>query len=399
MRISMKAKSLMIVMALIISASFANAEISTNVKNDVGQQQANQNNLTFGDNYGSTEMINPTKLDSNVNVPLSPFMNEGWKIWALKNKKTFGINQIEALRNSSYGLDREVRFWQTREKQNNEILILPREVVGFDTVSEMGYVKVITHKPDLLEGVIHEALYLAVKEGKINNALVLVRGKFITNGKVRSLGGFGGGGSPIGSATDPSKIIVSGAIGSGIGSSQAWVDEGFEVKIVSYDSIPPAYFASLKSETNEVDNKTIIKTAENTPKNPTTNFDTDEHMIKDALNEYPEKQDQIKNVYDIAAGLNNDWPNLIANKTTIWFIGSADERGTEEYNAYLGLKRGRETALTVAKLLVNKYNHDPEEVVNIIKYASTGENNPISNEYKKNRVVYIVRGEIISNLN
>lgn len=399
MRISMKIKLLIVVMVLIISASFINAEDNNTTINeiDIKVSEEQQNSVVFGDTNVSPELINPTKLDSNVNIAQTPFMdNENWAIWRPANKQTLNTKQIEALRNTSYDLEREPRFWQTHKYQSDNILILPQFIYGYDTVTEMGYIKVTAHKAYLLEGIICEALYLAMLEGNINNAIVLVRGMLITNGKVISIGGFIGGGTPIGSATDINKIVVTGASGSGIGWSKAWVAKGFEVKIISYSHVPANYFAKLKSQS---DKKNAVNTTVSAHKDPTVNFDTGEYTVKSSLSEYPEKENQDEIIESIILKIHNDWEKLISNNTTIWFIGGADERASREYNALLGLNRGKEVSLVVAKSLVNKYNHNPEEVVKVIKYASTGKDEPISNAYKINRVVYMVRGEIISKIN
>ena len=395
-------KIFLVILFLLFRVHFVDAATDIGVDNAVDQKQGQSNNFSYetGDYYGSQDIPNITRLDSNVTMAPAPFLNEGWKVWSPRNRKVINIRQIEGLRNDSYSIKREVRFWADYSTESKSVTILSREFankfVGHSDVFEIGYVKVSTRDPLVLEGLINEALYLAVKEAKIRNALVYVRGKNVTNGRVMSIGSMIGGGAPIGGGTDPSSIVVSGAAGSGIGSSQAWVDQGYEVKIVSYNKIP-SYSSRKKIIAS---NEESVKRA-SSPSMPAIYFDTDEHIIKDSLAENSNVNNQNKKIENIALEIKNQWPDIMSSQDKFWFMGGADERHTEEHNSDLGRRRGKTVAAEVAKLLVHKYRINQDEVVDRvkIKYASSGEDNPESDKYKNNRVVYVVRGEIISKLN
>jgi outer membrane protein OmpA-like peptidoglycan-associated protein len=355
--------------------------------------------------------------------------------WAILKGAPFNKTKIKRVKNERKGWLSET-VTDTGEDaiekaQNDEDVIVGLDYWPKDAEETNSARVAMEKEKNILTQSLSEALYWAWYPKKAKNVLILYNTKYVSQADVFALGTAFVTGAAIGPKSDANNPVAGIAGGSGWGNAKSsvykepifWViafskqgdgplpellPKKAEKIAFSPQSSPPIQPITInitspspltvgketrpEEKASELEKNPKIEVI----KLPAIYFDTDTSKVADTLKE-SNVSGQFANLQIIADWVVKFFKDNPESKEKIWLIGSADERYTNDHNLKLGLARAMSVGEEI-KALAEIAGISSQTIKDRLIPASVGEEHAVSKLLEKNRSVYLLKAEVLSDI-
>ena len=245
-------KLLIVMLAAYTSLSFGKFAVAEGTNSEA------KANLEFNYNYDSTYHdspdISPQRQDSNSTFSKQPILKDGNKGdgqlddlhfhlgWKILKKSVWNVNgirvsQAEALSTYWVGTDVDATEDEVIDTTDDLMILVPFSPMVAGVFPVVFSKAILGKEKRNLENALMTAVYKAWSKKKCKYITILYNSKYITQGKVLSLGTSGVLSTVLKDSTKPQ--VAAGAIGGGIGGSKAWIYDEPLFKVIGYNKRPP----------------------------------------------------------------------------------------------------------------------------------------------------------------